>query len=1177
MENNKVKIGARILSDASLEKLLPTNKKITEQIEVIREVARVHNKAKTNEKKDGQLDREFERHFNNIFSILVGRGSGKTSVLLTMKYKITENNSDKDIILPLIVPEIMGQTSDVLGWILGSIGDAIDEIEKNFYDKSIYLKEKEFKGYFESCRKKQDNPLREKYNELLKQYGYTKPDYRTILIKQFVGLNEYIENARNMMDSDQKLVVKFEELLEEIFKIKKKDNESKHGMDNQPLLFVFFDDVDLSTDRCAEVLSVALRYLSNSNVVVFVAGNYMTFSEVLTIDALKKDGILYDDMMKSSFFTGEFDSNKTALEIRTELTQDYLKKVMPPAFRYYIPLIDDKAKAEFVYSTEEDTSKKGDNYSQNKENYENFCELISMNFIPKGENNFLMHKDSVIYSYFKIFDNTQRGMMNIYYFLHSMFKESQVNSGNYKEKEFCLQLDRFLNTIMQSSSILSKYENNIRKIISIKESCEATYIDYEYLKYLLESRTINESSHYNIAKKIEEDNQVFVEEMLTICILACFVENIIVLQEKRFQSKSKRTLHGEDMFIMILEKINSKFAICPKLNDFSENLYLYTLLSNSITNRNMSKIEDTGKKNYFLSMYFRKLIDLDEIENRNKYLCLFEKAFKQDKKWVEDKIDIILNHGKEEILIIKESFERNYKEIINMIPYEAVVKGIKNSALEEFNLVKNTENIKKYLENQLNEKFIEGKISNNEIIELKNKFEDLYLEFHQHLRLNKDIEYKEKIIKDFKEQNNDEYLNNVIRCNLPMIEEAREQTLERIEELKVEIARPRRKKMWENALKRGQIQYVSFEGNKMGGNDKKDNLCTFTVNNVEIIKKYKLFLDTLKIYGSLVKVKELTPTITSFTKVYFKEVEELKILEEYLIDEIEAIIELYNKILKYGETKTELDALLVKRGNMDIGVKEENIKKSDTYMNHKTELEIDKWENSKEFYNYAIKKLSVIIYKNEKKNIIGEKLDIAEVKILPLIEEFYQGKINEMRILFDSFKNKVVKKSDVFQSLYYILQQTIDSDINENISAILDNNLVTVDLKILEDIIEKLIIENEEIAEIKERKSRQPLQVVRYNVIEIMKNIKIIQSVPRVFISEDIYEKLQLEIAQEKISDIFINYIRVDGLLEIIRREDDFYEEFKEIRMELFKTKDNGFKSFLNIKTRGQEQVQLYV
>ena len=67
-----------------------------------------------------------EENSNNVFSILGGRGSGKTSVLLTIKNEIIKENKNNDFMLPLIIPENMGEGSDILGWTICAFENLID-------------------------------------------------------------------------------------------------------------------------------------------------------------------------------------------------------------------------------------------------------------------------------------------------------------------------------------------------------------------------------------------------------------------------------------------------------------------------------------------------------------------------------------------------------------------------------------------------------------------------------------------------------------------------------------------------------------------------------------------------------------------------------------------------------------------------------------------------------------------------------------------------------------------------------------------------------------------------------------------------------------------------------------------------------------------------------------------
>ncbi|MBY6808680.1 hypothetical protein, partial [Clostridium botulinum] len=85
-----LKIGARILHKTDLEALLPTYDNIFEQRDKFRYKAKELNDNNSDNEKEYQ-----KREYNNIFSILGGRGTGKTSVLLTVKDKIENEDVDE--------------------------------------------------------------------------------------------------------------------------------------------------------------------------------------------------------------------------------------------------------------------------------------------------------------------------------------------------------------------------------------------------------------------------------------------------------------------------------------------------------------------------------------------------------------------------------------------------------------------------------------------------------------------------------------------------------------------------------------------------------------------------------------------------------------------------------------------------------------------------------------------------------------------------------------------------------------------------------------------------------------------------------------------------------------------------------------------------------------------------
>lgn len=702
LDNDRVKIGSRILSTEALDKLLPSNQDIYGQVSSIRKIAESCKQAKESNKESNKekkiWDREFDRHYNNIFSILGGRGSGKTSVLLTLKYEIMNKYSKGDIILPLIVPEKIENSGNILECIMGLLGDEVDYIAEEI-KKTYAYNDNRTENIYGRCRKQNDTEIKKSYNELLKQFTFTKSDeYKRILINQYEGFKDYIDNVRNTLDSDQKLIVKFEEFIEVLIAEKRKLCQKK-----EPMIFIFFDDVDLSAVKCIEVLNIILRYLSHPNIVVFVAGDYKTFSEVITINALHKDNLL-NEQMKVKFLSETSIENISALDSRKILTEDFLKKILPPAFRYYMPIMNDRQKAEFKFSTEEDNKNIKVNNTEKRIKYPTLYELIEEVFIEdKNKNNssdnFLKYGDNqIIYSYFKIFDETQRGAMNAYYLLNSM-RNYKFKSEN-EERERSLRIGRLLNAIVRSSSILNKYENDINKIITIKDNLEDIFIDYKYIE--------------NMINKTENEIEVKFDDFITIFILANFIENIVVIENKKINYMSKRKVHGSEVLHKLLNSQNTKFNLYPRIEDIKLLLQMYTLISSRISTSNIVNLSDNENKDYFLGKYFEILDDVIK-SNESKHE-FFWRIYTKDSSWVDHKIRIIMKFGLGDISFLINNIKQIYKKIqklkIDIKDLENMKENI-NALLEKcMKDYNNKKDITKQLEldNQVKEYLISEKV-----------------------------------------------------------------------------------------------------------------------------------------------------------------------------------------------------------------------------------------------------------------------------------------------------------------------------------------------------------------------------------------------------------------------------------------------------------------------------------
>lgn len=613
VEKNRVKIGARALSEDALGNLLPNNKEISNRIKNIRQFAWKYKKEKEELSKgkdwyQNYLAKELDRNQNNIFSILGGRGSGKTSVLLTIKNRLTNQNTN-DIMLPLIIPENMGDSSDILGWTICAFEKNIKDIE-DYVEKNLdYNKCPKF-GFFKNCRKNEKNILREKFGELLKYYTYINKEYRQLLNVFYDGFNEYKEKTKEVINAERELLNKFEEFIDTLIEVKKE----VHKIEEEPLIYIFFDDVDLCTERCLEIVNMILKYLSNPNIVVFVSGDYSTFSETLTINLLKKDGLL---MNCQDYFDKE-ERGKEALNVRKQLAKDILKKALPPAYRFKMPTFNNKAKADFKFSTSEDDR---DNI---QEQYESLLELIKiklLNIEKNNKENFLYYNNTLIEIYFNIFDSNPRSLMNIYYFLYGL----EENQDDDKNRRQCEILKDFLNIIIDSNPRFGEMEEHIVPyIIDIKDNLEETFVNYEYIKEL----------YYN---DLNKEGEKVLEKYVSIFLLANFIENVIA-------RKVKRSIHHIDIFIEMVNSANRNNLI-PKQDDSEFILALYSKVNETLGRVNSNQ-SDHYKITYFTQTYFEILFDLSSKKDTKniddkKIRNIFLPSIRKQDKWATDNIDII--------------------------------------------------------------------------------------------------------------------------------------------------------------------------------------------------------------------------------------------------------------------------------------------------------------------------------------------------------------------------------------------------------------------------------------------------------------------------------------------------------------------------------------------------------
>ncbi len=636
--SENIKIGARILTEKQAAVLLPNYLKMNNQINQFREEAKKFNKILENIKGVDYQQYEMYSNFDNVVSILGERGSGKTSVFLTLKDTHRLKYENEDIILPLIVPDNMGEASDALGWIISYLEIAVLKLHPK-----LKVKERQNVAYngFNRCVEDEDSELKLNYKKLRKAYEIRKEVYLNKILKRDEGTKEYISDKAKMIQADQSLIENFNVFINSLINAKKEVNLDK---EIEPLILIFFDDVDISAHRCPEVLETIRNYLNHPNIVVFVSGDFKVFSEIMCLEFLRKEGVNSEDYNKVFIPTQQLQEQEinfsSALELRKERSQEYLKKVLPPSFRFYMKKLNGRDKSNFSYEFTEGSKSSGVTLAELLARIENKGNKINWG---NDEVILLRGNEKIPAAFFEIFDDNPRGLINPYYYLYQKVYLNKNQTWDISD------INRFLHIMLNSTVKLQKYKKNIEDIIVINEANQTTddiesavYINYDLLLDTFLKEFVN-----------NKEANLMVEECTILYILCLFFEKLLKLVIPDYSSYSSENLLSK----ILNHKTENLF---PNIDYDNLLLQIYSALDNKVllsSNKIFGESNEGNKK--LEKMYFetlnksivinRNLEDYDEsgevIENIN-LIYLFELIFQKDENWVNDKVEFIRNNGK---------------------------------------------------------------------------------------------------------------------------------------------------------------------------------------------------------------------------------------------------------------------------------------------------------------------------------------------------------------------------------------------------------------------------------------------------------------------------------------------------------------------------------------------------
>ena len=495
MENNiSYKLGARVLGEEEIKLSLPTYDKLLSQIEAVRVMYTVN--------KDNTQNSFTSNQVTNNFSILGPRGSGKSSVLKTL-FKYLEKNKEENILLSPIVPENMEDGMTLMSTILGLLKTKLDSIVKeNDINNTNNINNI-------CCPVNKKIEIVELFDKLFLEFIYIQKSYQKVSIQEYSTDLDYRRNMYKIFESSNQFFETFQNFINEFIIYNTKNNNK-----NNPLIFIFIDDIDLSTNRCIEVVRTLLSYISHPKIVTILSGDIKIFEEALTLDFIRQENFTDFNFINEKYSLLNTEDNKTLLNTKKELSYEYLKKIMPPMYRHNLTNWPISIRGNFkplgIY--EEGTEALSlcgllDKLSEKLPSLKNYFS------IKKENNEFVM-----IPIMYHIFDSTSRGLINSYFAIYEMYNNYNIditdenNVKNYQYIKACLE------TILSSNLNLSNYRDIIfNNFLQFSTNLKDVEIRFDNFLNWVEEKLKPVINNF----KENDDNKIITDEIYNNCVNEC--------------------------------------------------------------------------------------------------------------------------------------------------------------------------------------------------------------------------------------------------------------------------------------------------------------------------------------------------------------------------------------------------------------------------------------------------------------------------------------------------------------------------------------------------------------------------------------------------------------------------------------------------------------------------------
>ena len=547
------RIGAQILSPKMIECSFQHTDAVLKTIESIRATAASVHEDYCQKLRDKPKEALMEtRGYTNAISILGSRGSGKTSIILTLQHilrvgldqwrqdwqaKAPTKNDSMNIMMPVLVPQDFSDKQPLLSWIISQLQNMAESVLKEIEQtNNRYWGAEPLRDWAPKMGNPTfSSPLAEAIEKLTTSFELRYKNEYVSLIRDGDQIYQYMDSV----ERDSNLMLDMLTLISMLIDYYRYRNGKKTA--EEPLLFFVIDDLDMAPQRSNEVLNLLLRYLQHPNVVVLCGWNQELFQNHLCIELLKTQGVLNLGNVNKNFgFDDVFMSRQrkrvTAIDSARRLAIDNLKKAFPPAQRFEIRGLTSQQRANFPLLSTTGT-----------DDPKYFFELIEETItecirrrsgVEPVEKSFLYNYGDPIYVYMRIFDNKSRGMINeckafdeLWKMVHNWDGKSPLSLTN--------TLNELVNTILFSTTRFAPFRRGIRDLIKItevildKENPKIVYFcDYKAVEKVMHDYADREqewkdSHDIDWKYKFETEYSYFPYVIVDVYLLLDFMENFI--------------------------------------------------------------------------------------------------------------------------------------------------------------------------------------------------------------------------------------------------------------------------------------------------------------------------------------------------------------------------------------------------------------------------------------------------------------------------------------------------------------------------------------------------------------------------------------------------------------------------------------------------------------------------